>query len=293
MNRSSLIPAGLLCLGFLATISAQEVPPKPLLRQNAPGPAHPGPAVSAPAPAAAAPAFSDDQILESLGWMIGNRFHMDEYGFTQDEVNLIAKGLLASTTGEKQPCDPQKITPYLAAFMRTRQRNENLRRTNAFFEKLKEDKQVVELPSGLRYEILQPGSGTCPIATDTVKVNYTGKLLNDTVFDSSAKRGQPSVLSLNRVIPGWTEGLQKIKQGGKIRLFVPPDLAYGDAGHPGIPPASALIFDIELIEVNPAPPAPLKPLAPVAPAPLTPPIMKAAPTPGTPAPPPASPAPKN
>jgi FKBP-type peptidyl-prolyl cis-trans isomerase len=122
----------------------------------------------------------------------------------------------------------------------------------AFFAKLKEDKAVVELPSGLRYAIVSPGLGAAPKPTDIVKVNYTGTLIDGTVFDSSERQGKPIEFALDKVIPGWTEGLQKIGKGGKIKLFVPPDLGYGDDGRPGIPPGSVLVFDVELLDVTPA-----------------------------------------
>jgi len=98
-----------------------------------------------------------------------------------------------------------------------------------------------------------------------VQVNYTGKLLNGTVFDSNAQSGKPFEIQLNQVIPGWTEGLQKINVGGKIRLYIPPSLAYGDSGQQGIPPASALVFDIELLDAKAAPAAPAAPAATAAP----------------------------
>ena len=82
-------------------------------------------------------------------------------------------------------------------------------------------------------------------------MNYTGKLIDGTVFDSSERQGKPFEFPLNKVIAGWTEGLQKISKGGKIKLYVPPQLAYGDEGRPGIPPGATLIFDIELIDITP------------------------------------------
>ena len=128
--------------------------------------------------------------------------------------------------------------------------------TADFFAKLKANKNVVELPDGLRYEIISEGdSKTYAKAADTVRVDYTGTLINGTVFDSNAQSGAPAEFALNSVIPGWTEGLQKVSKGGKIKLYVPADLAYGDEGRPGIPPGSALIFDVSLIDVKPAAPA--------------------------------------
>ena len=104
------------------------------------------------------------------------------------------------------------------------------------------------------YQIQSPGTGPAPKPEETVKVHYTGTLVNGTVFDSSVQRGEPVEFQLNEVIPGWTEGLQKISKGGKIKLYIPPQLAYGDEGRQGIPPASTLVFDVELIDIKPTPP---------------------------------------
>lgn len=107
--------------------------------------------------------------------------------------------------------------------------------------------------SGLRYKVEKEGTGASPKATDTVLVHYTGKLLDGTVFDSSVERGEPISFPLNRVIAGWTEGLQLMKEGGKTVFYIPSDLAYGEQGTPGgpIPPNAPLIFEVELIKVNP------------------------------------------
>jgi FKBP-type peptidyl-prolyl cis-trans isomerase len=271
MNRSHLIPAGLLCLGLLARVSAQEVQSKTPGQPIAPAATAPGTAAAAPAPSE--PTFSEQQILESFGWFVGKRLGLADLNFSQEQVGAIVKGLLAAASGKEPPYDLDKIGPQMNAFMQkkqeaylTRVRDQNLGEGKAFFEKLKENKNVVELPSGLRYEILQPGKGAYPAPTDTVKAHYTGKLINGTVFESSVESGKPVDTPLNRVIPGWTEGLQKINVGGKIRLYIPPHLAYGDAPQQAIPPGSTLIFDIELLETKATPPAPVAP-APVAPAP--------------------------
>ncbi len=100
---------------------------------------------------------------------------------------------------------------------------------------------------------VKEGTGASPKATDTVLVHYTGKLLDGTVFDSSVERGEPISFPLNRVIAGWTEGLQLMKEGGKTVFYIPSNLAYGEAGTPGgpIPPNAPLIFEVELLKVNP------------------------------------------
>lgn len=105
--------------------------------------------------------------------------------------------------------------------------------------------------SGLRYNILQEGTGKKPSATSNVTVHYTGTFLDGNVFDSSVQRGQPIDFGLNQVIPGWTEGVQLMKEGAKYKFFIPYQLAYGERGYPGaIPPKSDLIFEVELIKVN-------------------------------------------
>jgi FKBP-type peptidyl-prolyl cis-trans isomerase len=115
---------------------------------------------------------------------------------------------------------------------------------------------VVTTASGLQYEEVKGGSGDSPKLKDTVVVNYRGTLLDGTEFDSSYKRGQPASFEVDQVIPGWTEALQLMKPGAKWRLFVPPQLAYDMRSRAPIPPGSALLFDVELMSVKPAPAAP-------------------------------------
>ena len=104
----------------------------------------------------------------------------------------------------------------------------------------------------LTYKALREGTGASPAATDAVKVHYRGTLMNRTEFDSSYKRNEPATFPLNRVIPCWTQGVQRMKVGGKAELVCPPELAYGERGAGGtIPPNATLRFEIELIEINP------------------------------------------
>ena len=117
---------------------------------------------------------------------------------------------------------------------------------------------VMTTASGLQYQVLRPGTGNSPKASDNVKVNYEGRLIDGTIFDSSYKRGEAVTFPLNQVIKGWTEGLQLMKEGGKYRLFVPANLGYGEAGNADIEPNSVLIFDVELLQVNPPVTKPVK-----------------------------------
>lgn len=103
--------------------------------------------------------------------------------------------------------------------------------------------------SGISITILKEGSGASPNASDTVKVHYRGTLTNGQEFDSSYRRNEPARFPLNRVIPCWTEGVQKLKVGGKAKLVCPPNLAYGSRGVGGIPPNSTLVFEVELLDI--------------------------------------------
>ena len=119
-----------------------------------------------------------------------------------------------------------------------------------FLEENAKKEGVKVTATGLQYMVEKEGTGASPAATDEVTVHYTGRLLDGTVFDSSVSRGEPATFPLNRVIPGWTEGLQLMKEGGKTVFFIPSALAYGAQGVPNaIPPHSTLIFEVELIKV--------------------------------------------
>ena len=123
-----------------------------------------------------------------------------------------------------------------------------------FLEQNKTKAGIKVTASGLQYKIISEGTGKTPEPTDSVYVNYKGTLVNGTVFDNSYTRGQPARFVLNAVIPGWTEGLQLMKEGGKAELYIPGDLAYGDRGYGNvIPGGSTLIFEVELLKVKPTP----------------------------------------
>ena len=129
----------------------------------------------------------------------------------------------------------------------------NLEASKTFLAANRNKEGVKELPSGLQYRVVKDGAGDQPKSTDTVSVHYRGTLIDGREFDSSARAGQPAVFQVNGVIKGWQEALPLMKTGAKWQLFVPPELAYGERGAGGaIGPNETLIFDIDLLAVNPA-----------------------------------------
>jgi FKBP-type peptidyl-prolyl cis-trans isomerase len=252
MNPNPLKKALILSLVAASTAIAQDTPATA-----------PATAAAPVAVAPAAPAYTDAQLLEEFGWYVGQKTGLSQLQLTPAESDSLGKGILAALNGKEAPFELQKIGPAMSEFIQKKQtaildrlRAKNLTESNAFFLKLRDNKNITELRDGLRFEVLQPGTGDAPKPTDTVKVNYTGTLIDGTVFDSSERQGKPVEFALNKVIAGWTEGLQKISKGGKIKLYVPPQLAYGDEGRPGIPPGATLIFEIELLDITPAAAAP-------------------------------------
>lgn len=171
------------------------------------------------------------------------------------EINVDSFVKAFTETMKNAPTDmtPQEANQRIQEFFSKRQaelEGENLNAGRAFLEENKKKAGVVTLPSGLQYEILTEGSGQKPKATDKVRCHYHGTLINGTVFDSSVQRGQPAVFGVNQVIQGWVEALQLMPTGSKWRLYIPSELAYGKQGAGGaIEPNSALIFDVELLEI--------------------------------------------
>ena len=192
-----------------------------------------------------------DKVSYALGLSIGNNFQNS--GIKKLQVEDFVKGL-EDVLGEKQPAisyeeAKQVINDY---FMKLQQeRLEINKQAGAEFLEINRHKAgVVELPSGLQYEILKQGKGAKPSASDKVKCHYHGTLINGTVFDSSVQRGEPATFGVSQVIPGWVEALQLMPVGSKWRLFIPSNLAYGEHGAGDvIEPNSTLIFDVELLDI--------------------------------------------
>jgi FKBP-type peptidyl-prolyl cis-trans isomerase len=127
--------------------------------------------------------------------------------------------------------------------------DKNKKEGEEFLAKNKEQGDVKTLESGLQYQVMSAGEGAKPGENDTVKVHYKGTLIDGTEFDSSYKRDKPAEFPVKAVIPGWTEALQLMKKGGKWKLWIPSELAYGERGRPSIPPNSVLIFEVELLDI--------------------------------------------
>lgn len=129
---------------------------------------------------------------------------------------------------------------------------DNIQAGKKFLEENALNKSVYQTKSGLQYKVVKKGSGKKPKATDKVKVHYTGKLIDGTVFDSSVERGEPIEFRLNEVIPGWSEGVQLMEEGSTYMLYIPYNLGYGEQPVGSIPPGSTLVFEVELLQIMPA-----------------------------------------
>ena len=210
--------------------------------------------------AADKPEIKDEKgkINYSIGYQIGGDFRRQGIDL---EPDLIVKGIKDALAESKPLMTPQEMRKTLVdlkkkivADQRKQQEEQgqkNLAEGKAFLAENAKKKDVVTLPSGLQYKVIEKGNGTSPKKTDSVTVNYRGTLIDGTEFDSSYKRGKPATFRVDGVIPGWTEALQRMKPGAKWQLFIPAKLAYGGrAAGPRLGPNSTLIFEVELIKVN-------------------------------------------
>ena len=206
----------------------------------------------------AAPALVTDQdkIIYALGLSIARS--LSQFDLSPQELAIVQRGLVdgaANKPAEELSAWGPKIEG-LAQQRATQVAARQQELSNAYLAKAAAAPGAVKTPSGLIYRELTPGSGASPRPTDTVKVNYRGTLVDGTEFDSSYKRNEPATFPLNNVIPCWTEGVQKMKVGGKARLVCPASIAYGPQGRPGIPGNATLIFEIELLDIPGAAPPP-------------------------------------
>jgi FKBP-type peptidyl-prolyl cis-trans isomerase FklB len=198
-----------------------------------------------------------DKESYSLGYQFGQSLKLQGLDIN---LEVYTSGIRDALGGTKPPLSQEEMQKTVSELqqrlMAARQKElkemgvKNLAEGKAFLEENKKKEGVKTLPSGLQYKVLKEGTGKTPKATDEVTVNYKGTFINGTEFDSSYKRGKPATFQLDKVIRGWTEALQLMKEGSKWQLFIPPELAYGDRGGGPIPPNTTLIFEVELISVK-------------------------------------------
>ena len=195
----------------------------------------------------------NDSASYAIGRDIYNSWEQQRLGINGE---MAAQAMKDNAKGFSQLSDMQS-RPLLQRFQQQfeqRQRagvQENIDAGAKFMKEISNNKSVYTTPSGLKYRKMKDGNGHKPKATDRVKVHYTGTLIDGTKFDSSVDRGEPLTFPLNQVIPGWTEGLQLMDEGSKYMLYIPYNLGYGEQPVGNIPPGSTLIFEVELLEINP------------------------------------------
>ena len=200
----------------------------------------------------------DQKTLYFLGHNVLSR-NLKQFEFTPEESKYILMGLTDSMNGVEGKVDESygpKINELIGkkqAVIAEKQAGvakQEKEKGKAFLQKMAKERNAKKLPSGVIYIPMKDGKGASPKATDMVKVHYHGTFPDGKVFDSSVNRGTPAEFPLNGVIPCWTEGVQKLKVGGKAKLVCPSDTAYGDQGMPGaIPGGATLVFEVELLDI--------------------------------------------
>lgn len=201
--------------------------------------------------AADAPADEKDKASYSIGMQIGQSLKRQGMDINLDQLSAGLKAVLA---GEKTALTEEEARQAYTSYaqqMQTKRMEKGKKEGDAFLAENKKKEGVQTTPSGLQYKVITKGTGPKPTTNDTVKTHYRGTLIDGTEFDSSYKKGEPITFPVTGVIKGWTEALLMMPVGSKWQLFIPSDLAYGPGGRPGIPPNSTLLFDIELLGIEP------------------------------------------
>ena len=193
----------------------------------------------------------EEKTIYALGLAMSQS--LAPFNLSEKEFAVFQAGLTDGVLKKEQKVDFKAFTPKIGELARARAKvvaDNNKKAAQPFLDKAAGEKGAKKTASGLVFMELKAGSGDTPQASDTVKVQYEGKLSDGTVFDSSIKRGEPATFPLNGVIKCWTEGLQMMKVGGKAKLVCPSDIAYGDQGRPPqIGPGAPLVFEVELLEI--------------------------------------------
>ncbi len=207
--------------------------------------------VSHASPAPAPLKTTTDSLSYSVGLMVAN--FCKQQGIASINTLQVTNDINAEMKNGKPLMDQQQAQQVMMGYVekvKAEKASASKKEGAAFLEENKTKPGVITTASGLQYQVLKEGTGAKPAATDKVKCNYEGKLLNGTIFDSSDKQGHPIEFTVNGVIRGWTEALQLMPVGSKWRLFIPSDLAYGDQQMgPDIKPGSTLVFDVELLDI--------------------------------------------
>lgn len=189
----------------------------------------------------------------AIGQQIGQNLKNQNIDFDAD---VLAMSVKEASTGKPSKLKPEEMQQALMKLQETITKKQseladkNKTEGMAFLEKNKTQPNVKVTPSGLQYIVTEEGKGKVPSDNDTVKAHYKGTLISGEQFDSSYDRGQPAEFPVSGVIKGWTEALKLMKVGGKVKLFIPPELGYGPTARPGIPANSVLLFDVELLDVK-------------------------------------------
>jgi FKBP-type peptidyl-prolyl cis-trans isomerase FkpA/FKBP-type peptidyl-prolyl cis-trans isomerase FklB len=211
----------------------------------------------APAPGSAPPGApgADADTLYAMGLVISSQ--VSSLRLTEAELKSIVEGLTDGALHRPRRVEPETQMPRINEWVQARQMAAATAEKEAgaaYIEKAVADEGARRLPSGLAIKTVAEGSGATPTLEDNVSAHYTGMTIDGAVFDSSVQRGQPGTFGLKAVIPCWSEALQQIKVGGKARVYCPSNLAYGDRGRPPkIVPGATLVFDVELLEIQPRP----------------------------------------
>lgn len=204
-----------------------------------------------------APKDQTEKVSYGIGLSIGTKIKKDGLDLNQ---GMLSKGINDGLSGAKPLLTEEELQQTMQAFqaemqakMAQKQKDtgaKNKADGEAYLAANKAKEGVKTLPSGLQYKIITEGKGPKPKSTDTVSVNYRGTLIDGTEFDSSYKRNEPVSFPLDKVIPGWTEGIQLLPVGSKAQLVIPANLAYGENAPPQIGPNATLIFEVELLEIK-------------------------------------------
>jgi FKBP-type peptidyl-prolyl cis-trans isomerase len=278
MRKSFTTAVNILAVGILSMGNALAQTPAATTQPATPSQATPPQATSTKTPPAKARApataktatplvlkTQKEKFSYAVGMKMGENFKKQAVPV---DPSILARGVRDALAGGKTVLtddEAQSAIMDVQKQMHDKQQAEakaageaNKKEGDSFLAANKGKEGVVTLPSGLQYKILKEGTGPKPTASDSVVCNYQGTFINGKEFDSSYKRGEPATFPVTGVIKGWTEALQLMPVGSKWQLFIPSDLAYGDAGRPGIEPSSTLIFEVELMSIQDKSKAPAK-----------------------------------